>query len=167
MAVRCDIVGLLEEVQTILETANTITASPIDLSANLTTRINKVLKVHPERIRPQASFFPLVTMFISSKPVVTQDIANSQLQATRRSKINLSIVGSIWNTNITSVDEDPADEDVQYLMENIELALRGNPTFNAKVAWQAPTDVKYYITLMSEKTHLRSGILNYECEMFY
>ena len=168
MATRADLIGIKEAIQNILTSANTTTASPIDLSANLSNskRVQQVLKVHPGMIRIQASLYPLVTCYISGKPIVSQDIAATHLQAQRRARVSLNVVGSIWNTNIVSIDEDPADEDIGYLMENIELALRGNPTFNDTVKWQMPSECKYYITPM-EKTHLRSGILSYDCEVFY
>lgn len=169
MAVRVDLNGIKDSIQTLLDTANTTTASPIDLSAGLSNskRVQKVLKIHPEMIRPQASFFPLVTCFISDKTIINADICKDQLTGKRRAKVVVNIVGSVWNNNFVSVDEDPADEDINYLMENIELALRSDATLTAKVNWQKPTDCTFYTTILSEQTHLRSGILKLECEVFY
>lgn len=168
MATVADLIGIKEQIQTILQAANTTTASPIDLSQGLVAnRVQQILKIHPEMIRPQASFFPLVTCFVTEKTPTGDDIAVNQLQSTRRATVNISVLGSIWNSNIVSTDEDPADEDINRLMENIELSLRGNPTFNGKVKWHRPAGCQYYITLLNEKTHLRSGILNYQAEIFY
>ena len=168
-AVRCDLNGIKESVQTILLSANTTTASPIDLSSGLSgsRRVAQVLKVHPERIRMQASFFPLVTCFIPDKAIKTEQIAGGQLNNKRRGTIEIKVVGAVWNNNFQSIDEDPADEDISNLMENVELALRADSTLIGKVNWQRPSSCKYYSTAIDEQTHLRSGILTLECEVFY
>ncbi len=169
MAVRADLNGIKDAIKSILTDANTTTASPIDLSANLlnSKRVNKILSIHPEMIKPQASFFPLVTCYIEEKPVISQDIAKTQLDAQRRARVEAKIVGSVWNNNFTTVDKDPADVDINYLMENIELIMRGNYNLNGTVQWQRAGGCKYYTTLLSEQTHLRSGILTLECEIYY
>lgn len=169
MAVRTNLVGIKEAIQSILQAHNTVTASPIDLSSDLLNnkRVQQVLKIHPEMIRPQASFFPLVTCYITEKAVVAADIASTQLISKRRAKVPITIVGSVWNSNFRSIDEDPADEDINHLMENIELILRSDHTLNGTVNWQRPVECKYYITVLDEQTHLRSGVLSLECEIFY
>ncbi len=169
MATRANLNGIKTQVQTILLAANTTTASPIDLSANIadSIRVREVLKIHPEMIVPQASMFPLVTCYISDKIRKTDDIAGSSLNAKRRSTVSVHIVGSVWNDNFKADDEDPADEDINYLMENIELALRANPTFNGTVNWHKPQSCNYFTTILDEQTHLRSGILKLDCEIFY
>ena len=169
MAVRVDLNGIKEAIQNTLLAANTTTASPIDLSSGLSNskRVQQILKVHPEMIRPQASFFPLVTCYVTGKPITSMDIAKDQLNSKRRAKVNIDIIGSIWNNNIVTIDEDPADEDINYLMENIELALRNDYNLGAKVNWQIAKDCAYYTTALNEQTHLRSGILKLECEVFY
>ncbi len=169
MAARVDLNGIKEAVQNTLLAANTTTASPIDLSAGLSNnkRVRQILKVNPEMIRPQASFFPLVTCYVTSKPIATMDIAKDQLSSKRRAKVLVDVVGSVWNNNILTIDEDPADEDINYLMENIELALRGDYNLGAKVSWQVAKECTYYTTALDEQTHLRSGILKLECEVFY
>lgn len=169
MASRVDLNGVKEAIQNALLSANTTTASPIDLSANLSNnkRVQQILKVHPNMIAPQASFFPMVTCFIPAKSVKTEGIGGGQLLNQRRATLEVSVMGSIWNSNFVSIDEDPADEDICYLMENIELALRADATLNAKVNWQRPSSCKYYTDRLDEQTHLRSGILTLECEVFY
>ena len=79
MASRVDLNGIKTELKSLFDTANTTTASPIDLSSNLSNskRVNKVLTIHPEMILPQASLFPLVTCYIDSKTIKRLDIANS------------------------------------------------------------------------------------------
>lgn len=169
MAGVIDLNGIKESVQTILDSANTTTALPIDLSSGLSSnrRVKQVLKVHPEHIRLQASFFPLVTCFIPTKTIKSEQIGGGQLNNRRRATIEIKVVGAIWNQNFQSKDEDPADEDIAHLMENIELALRADSTLVGKVNWQRPSSCQYYSTAINEQTHLRSGILTYECEVFY
>lgn len=174
MAVRAPLNSILTQIKAILDAANTTTASPIDLSSDLlnSKRVRKVLKVNPEMIIPQASMFPLVTCYIPNKDIVSADIAKDQLNAKRRAKIPVSIVGSVWNNNFVSVEQDPADTDINFLMENIELALRSdyNLSINTSTGscnWQVAKGCQYYTTILSEQTHLRSGVLTLECEVFY
>lgn len=166
MAVIADLNNIKTQVSAIFTAAND-TAASYDLSQGLTERVHEILKVNPEKIVPQASMFPLVTSFVVSKSVISQGIAKDQVTPKRRARVELNIVGAFWNDNISSVDEDPADEDICQLMENIELVLRSNPTLNGSVLWHQPNDVKYYTTILDEQTHLRSGILVLECEIFY
>lgn len=169
MAIRAPLNSILTQIKAILDAANTTTASPIDLSSDMPTnkRVKKVLKVNPEMIIPQASFFPLVTCYIPSKNIVSADIAKDQLNIKRRAKIPVSIVGSVWNNNFNSVEQDPADTDINYLMENIELALRSDANLSGVVNWQVATGCQYYTTVLNEQTHLRSGVLTLECDVFY
>lgn len=169
MATRADLNGIKEAIQNILIAANTTTASPIDLSSGLLNnkRVKKILKVNPEMIIPQASFFPLVTCYVDGKEMQRDDIAQNQLNVKRRATVDLKIVASVWNNNIVSVDEDPADEDINYLMENIELILRSDHTLNNTVNWQRPLDVKYYTSAINTQNHIRTGILSLQCNVFY
>ncbi len=158
-----------ENIRSMLAAANTTTGTPIDLSNNLSNskRVQTVLKIHPEMIMPQASFFPLVTCYISEKDIVRMDIAKTQLAAKRRAKVKVSLVGSVWNSNYSTITEDPADEDINQLMENIELIMRGDPTLGRTVNWQLAQSCRYFTSVLDEQTHLRSGILDLECEVFY
>ena len=115
----------------------------------------------------QASFYPLVTCYITEKTINSSDFAKDQLSAQRRSTVSIEVVGAVFNQNFISVDEDPADEDINYLMENVELVLRSDPSLNNLVKWQRPSSVRYYITALDEQTHLRAGILQIEAETFY
>jgi len=169
MAARVDLNGIKTAIQTTLLAANTTTASPIDLSSDLlnSKRVKNVLSVHPEMILPQASLFPLVTCYITEKPIKSMDIAKTQLDSKRRATVDVNIVGTVWNNNIVTFESDPADTDINYLMENIELILRSDYNLGGKVSWQKPTGCTFYTTLLNEQTHLRSGILKLECEVYY
>ncbi len=54
MAARVDLNGIKTAIRDTLLIANTTTASPIDLSSNLSNskRVNNILKVNPEMIIP-------------------------------------------------------------------------------------------------------------------
>lgn len=169
MAARADLNGIKSQIASILSSANTTTASPIDLSAGLSNskRVQQVLKVNPERINIQSSSFPLVTCYVDSKTIRRDDIAKDQLNVKRRATIQINVVGTVWNDTYNTYSEDPADEDINYLMENIELILRSDYSLANKVNWQKPTEVSYYTTTLQESNHLRSGVLKLDCEVFY
>lgn len=169
MAVRVDLNGIKTAIRDTLMAANTTTASPIDLSSSLSNskRVEQILKINPEMIVPQASFFPLVTCYITDKPIKSMDVAKDQLNSKRRATVNVNVVGTIWNNNFNTLTEDPADEDINYLMENIELVLRSDYNLGGKVDWQIASECKYYTTVLDEQTHLRSGVLKLECEVYY
>lgn len=164
-----DLNDILERIQTVLESANTTTATPIDLSSGMTTRVKRVLKVNPNTIKQQASLFPLVTAYITAKEIESEDIAARQMNAKREGNVKLDIVGIVWNDNFSSIDEDPADKEIHLLMENIELALRSYipSSFGSSIKWSIPESVEYYDRMLDERTHLRAGILKLNAKLFY
>lgn len=163
----CDLNAIKENIRYVLDQANTTTASPVDLSANLTQRVQKVLKVNPLMIPMQTSFYPMVTCYISSKSMEQADMSKNQLLGRKKATISVEVVGAVLNENFVRDTEDPADEDINYLMENIELTLRAYPDFAGKVKWQISRDVDYYSEPLDEQTHLRAGILRLEGTVFY
>lgn len=167
MAARVALNTIKTNLRSLFNTANTTTASPIDLSSDLTRRVQKVLSVHPEMIPIQASHYPCVTCYIPDKPIVSQDITKDQLNCKRRATVNIDIVGAVFNQNFLDLTKDPADEDINYLMENIELILRSDSNLTGAVTWQRPTTCNYYSTILNSNTHIRVGILKLEAEVFY
>lgn len=167
MADVCDLNGIKTELKSLFDSANTIGASPVDLSNNMSRRVQKVLTVNPEQIYPQASFFPFITSYIKSKTIQTEDIAGSQLNSKRKSEIDIEIVGGVFNQNQANTTSDPADTDINYLMENAELILRSNPTLNGKIKWQKPNDVQYFTSVLDAKNHIRFGILRLTALIWY
>jgi len=162
-----DLNNLKEQLQTILESANTTTAS-VDLSSGLERRIQRVLKVNPGRIPVQASWYPFVTIFIESKDIEIKNMAATQLNAKREGAVSVKIAGAIWNSTINGDNEvDPSDEDCESLMENIEEILRRNDTLNGAATWHAPTNVGYFNANLDEDTHVRVGILTLQTKIFY
>ena len=161
-----DINNLKEQIQSIFETANTTTASR-DLSSGLETRVQRILKVNPARIPVQSSWHPYVTIYTDSKDIEPSDIAISQANAKRRADIDLKIVGVVWNSTVSDEELDPADEDCEDLMENIEEILRANPTIAGTVTWAFPSTVDYHGATLDEDTHLRAGVMTLKATIFY
>lgn len=169
MGARCDLEGIKEHIQNLFISANTTTGSPIDLSSNLTKRVQKVLKVHPAMIKPQASFYPYVTCYIAGKaPDITKSaIAIDQLTPKRMANLTVNVVCGVYNQNMASVDEDPADKDINYLAENAEFILRSSHDFSGLVKWQFPTNVEYYTGTLDQQTHLRAAIITLQATVYY
>lgn len=167
MAVRADLNGILDRLKTIFDAANTTTASPVDLSSGMSRRVQKVLTVNPELVWPQATFFPFVTSFIDEKVIEGASISHSQLDESRRASVTLTVVGGVFNQNITDVTKDQTDRDAHLLMENIELTLRNDPSLSGLVKWQRPESVKYFSGRVQENSHLRAGYLTLKAWLFY
>lgn len=161
-----DLNDLKEQIQTIFQNANTTTASR-DLSNGLETRVQRILKINPSRIPIQATFYPFVTIYIDSKSIELVDFAITQAQAKRKCKIDVKVIGAVWNSSITDEEIDPADEDCEDLMENIEEILRNNPTLGGVATWSFPTDVTYHNANLDEGTHIRAGVMNLQASVFY
>jgi hypothetical protein len=166
MAARTDLNGIKTAIKALFDAANTTTASPIDLSSNVAKRVQKVLTVHPEFIRPQASFFPFVTCYVDEKQIDADQIAGNQLNANRMSDLTINIVGAVFNANLNTVTDDPADTDINYLMENIELVLRSSPNLSGTVKWQRPTGINYFSN-QDLKGHIRYGVLSLTAKVNY
>lgn len=142
-------------------------SSPIDLSRNMVNEVNTVLTVNPEKIRPDANIFPCVTVFLGDKQLEPKTIAKDQVNAKRKCVLRFNVVGLMWNDNMTSYKKDPADDDLEYLMENIEVVLRHYATLNNLCIWQMPSAVTYHSSGYDEQTHMRVGILSLEVTVYY
>ena len=152
--------------KTIMDAAND-TAATFDLSAGLNRRVQKVLKLNPALIPPQASFFPFVTISLDRKPIELTTIAKDQITGKRRTDLSFNVVGAVWEQVMTAVTEDPADENIEKLMENVEEVLRRNFKLNDTVSWSRPSDVTYHTLQMAEQTHMRVGVMTLVCRVDY
>lgn len=161
-----DLTNIKTQIKTILDTANTTTASR-DLSLGMGSRVQKVFKINPAKIPIQASLFPCVTMFIQSKGISADTIAKNQATGKRKSQISIKIVGATWNSNFADITQDPSDNDIEDLMENIEEILRNNGNLNNAVNWAIPTGVDYYTTVIDEQVHIRSAELTLDSVVYY
>jgi hypothetical protein len=157
---------LKETIRYILDQANTTTAS-VDLSGNMSTRVSTIMKVNPEKLMPQASLFPAVTVFLSNKNIEQKSIAGNQVYGKRKADLTFSIVGMTWNDRTQNYKQDPADDDLEYLMENIELILRSYADLNRNCLWQFPTGVSYHSAGYDEQAHFRIGIIDLQVSVYY
>ena len=164
---RCNINSIKDTIATTLDAANTTTASPIDLSSDMAKRVRVVMKVNPEKISPQASLFPLVTVFIDGKDVNNTTISATQLIGKRKADLSFKVVGMTWNDTASDYKQDPSDNDLEYLMENIEYVLRSNPTLSGYCSVQYSTGVTYHSAGYDEQSHLRIGILDLKVSVYY
>lgn len=162
-----DINTIKETIRTVLENANVAGADPIDLSQNLVNRVKTVLEVNPEKLMPNSPVFPCVTVFLSEKSIEAKTIAKSQVYGKRKCILRFSVVGMMWNNNMVSYKQDPADDDLEYLMENVEEILRHYATLNNLCNWQMPSAVTYHSSGYDEQTHMRIGILSLEVTVYY
>jgi hypothetical protein len=158
--------GIKTQFKAVLDTANTTTAA-FDLSTGLNTRVQKVLKVNPARIEPQASFFPWVTIFVDKKDIEFATIAKDQVTAKRTGDIAFSVVGAVWETNFSEATEDEADENIEVLMENVEEVVRRNFKLNNTVDWSKCEDVTYHSLPLDEGVHMRVGVMTLRCRVQY
>ena len=161
-----DLNNLKEQIQAVFQAANTTTAAH-DLSSGLATRVQRVVKLNPALIPVQADWYPYVSVFVDNKQVEPADFAGTQLAAKRQAKVNLKIVGGVWNTLADDSEIDEADEDCESLMENIEEVLRRDPTIGGTVTWQFPERVQYYNASLGEGACLRAGVMDLEATVFY
>ncbi len=162
-----DLNNIKETIRYVLEAANVAGGEPIDLSANLSRRIKTILKVNPEKLRPNANLFPCVTVFVNRKSIEAKTISKNQVIGKRRADVFLSIVGLIWNDTTATYKEDPADNDLENLMENIEQVLRAYADLNNICNWQIPKDVTYHTSGYDEQTHVRIGIMDLQVTVYY
>ncbi len=164
-----DLAGIKTAIKTILDGANNVSGSPIDLSYAMQSRVQKIVRLNPSRIPVQPSFYPCVSMFFEGKSVRLLDIAVNMLIGKRQSKINMKVVGIVWVDTMSAGFEtqDLADNECEQLMENIEHVLRGSPTLDGTVLWAAPTAVTYHEFKNEEGAHLRAGIMNLELTLQY
>lgn len=117
---------------------------------------------------PQATVMPLVTIFTERKVISQKTIAKDMVNARREGRLVLSVAGLVWNQNfLQDIWEDPADNDLENLMENIEYVLRENPNLGGNANWHIPNDVTYHNFPMNEQTHFKCGILQLEAAIYY
>jgi len=156
-----------DKIQTVLNDANTTTASPVDLSSGLYERINKVCKFNPSDIEPQTSWFPCVSIHIDSKEITPAGIAVNQLISSRKATLSFKIIGMIYYNLVSNPEDNLPEEEITTLMENIELILKSNATLDGLVLYQVPTGVDYWTQPYSDTDMLRVGEMSLEAVMHY
>lgn len=163
-----DLNGLKERIRTILSDANTTTAT-YPLSANMDSSVKLIGKYNPDMVFTQVSQFPSIHIYPDSKTLDLATIARDQLNANRQGVLKMNIMGACSHFNIDNLNEDKGQKNVEFLMENIELNLRAEPTFQGftGVRWHFPSDVQYGVAAFEEDTYFRVGILTLDINLFY
>jgi hypothetical protein len=157
------------QIKSILDSANTTTGSPIDLSANLDTRVQQVLKIHPAKVYVDPGSFPFVSVYAESKEIEQQTMGHkgNQASALRRADLTLNVVCAVQEPLIESVKADECDENCETLMENIEEILRSNVDLNSSVSWAIPSNVDYHDAPWDERNVIRGAIMTLDCTVYY
>lgn len=160
---------LKEQIRYALFVNNTSTGAPTqNLSDGLSRPVRTVLKINPDRLgAPHDNALPAVTVFTDSKDVEQVTIATNQLTGKRRAQVNLKVMGMVWEPHTSNLKTDPADEECEKLMENIERIIRAYDTLGGNVQWHIPTGVTYHSFTNSEETHFRAGILDLQATLYY
>lgn len=167
MASPIDIGNIKEQIRSILDGANTTTGSPIDLSLGMTSRVQNIMKVNPEKLKLDVNLYPCLTVFIADKSIELTGVAVNQASAKRKCEITFNIAGFIYSDLTSDFREDSADEECEILMENVEAVLRSYDTLNSTVTWHYPTDVTYHNFQNGEETHMRVGLMSLKASIFY
>jgi len=161
-----DISGLKTDIASILNTANTTTAS-YDLSTGLARRVQSVNKYNPEKVRPTGNDLPSIYIWTTAKKIKLETINVSLAGGKRRAQVLFAIAGVVWIPYSSTVTEDPADTDCEKLMENVEQVLRANDTLGGKAKWHMSSEVTYHTAPYDEEAHLRVGVMALESTVFY
>lgn len=161
-----DLGNIKDQIKVLLDERNT-TTSNIDLSANMNKRVQKVLTVNPARIPIQASWYPYVTSYVEAKDIVEDQITDNQQTSKRLGTVEVKVVGATWHSIISNIGDDPADDDLELLMANIETILANDYELNSSVTWAIPTGVTFHNLSLDEGVHVRAGILSFNCMVVY
>ena len=152
-------------IKVIMDANNTTTAST-PLSNGMSRTVQKNLTLNLERIPIQPSFFPCTTVFMDTKNIQLETIAKNQVAAKRSCELTLNIAGVTWNSTVIDNTKDQSDDDVEQLMENVEEIMRANQLITGLVDWSFPNRIQYHDG-GDEETHLRIGIMQLRCKVFY
>ena len=161
-----DLAGVKTAFKNILDTANTTTAA-YPLSTGMATTVQKVLKIDPAKIRPQASFFPFCTIYTDSKSVTLDSINTSQQIAKRTAEVSFNVVGAVWSPIITDITEDQGSEEIELLMENIEEIVRRNFKLSGTCLWTKPVSVSYGSVRFGTTDQARIGVMELQARIQY
>ena len=162
-----DLGQIKTEIKSLLDTANTTTAAPLDLSSGMTDRVREVGTINITRIPFQPSFYPAVTIYYDNKIPEEATIARDQLQARRKAKLQIQIAGIVFLSTVTDDLTDDADNEIEKLMENIEQVLRQDSTLGGTVLWTGTDKTEFHNVNISEDSMMRVGIMDFFATVFY
>lgn len=169
-ASQAPIANIKENIRSVLTLNNTTTGAPVvDLSQNLDTRVTGTYKLNPQQIPLLGNAIPGVCVFTDSKtPITIEGIVKNQTMAKRKATVNLKVAGMVWEPNFTQTKtHDPVDDQIEYLMENVEQILRGYDTLGGNVSWHFPSGITYHSATFDEESHFRVGVMDIEAKLFY
>jgi len=160
--------ALKERIQTILETANTTTASN-DLSSGMDSRIVRISKMNPDKVFAQATKHPSLHIYPENVTMESQGIAKTQATAKRRTEFNINIAGIYQSFALEDIEEDKAQKNLEIMMSNLESVLRDSPTLTdyTGVLYQIPTGIQYGIGGLDEDCYFRIGVLSLKVVTLY
>lgn len=163
-----DISGLKSDTAGLLTTAND-TAATYDLSANMSRRVQYVNTYNPEKLMPEAHILPAVFVWTAAKRVNLETINRTLATGKRKAEVMFNVAGVVWVPYTSTPTTDPADDDCEKLMENIEEVLRNNDTLGGKARWHLTSDVTYHTAMApnSEDAHLRVGLMSLKATVYY
>jgi len=161
-----DISGIKTAIKSVLDTANTATAA-YDLSEGMSRRVQNVCKFNIEKIFPQGNELPAVFVWTLAKKPQQVTINQTQAQGKRKGEVSFTVAGVVWVPYSTDYTEDPADDDCEKLMENIEEVLRNTDTISGTVKWHIPDGVTYHSSPSDEEAHLRIGLMSLQATVYY
>jgi hypothetical protein len=163
-----DITGLKTDIKSLLDSAN-VTAATYDLSEGMSRRVQQVNCYNPEKIMPEANIMPAIFVWTAAKKVNLETMNRTLATGKRKAEILYSVAGVVWVPYGTDVTQDPADDDCEKLMENIEEVLRNSDTLGGTAKWHISSDITYHTALPpnSEEAHLRVGLMALKVTVFY
>lgn len=160
--------NIKENIRYALAVNNTTSGAPVgDLSSGLNRRVRKILKVNPEKIPANDNILPALTVFIDSKDTFPDTIARDAATGKRKAEINIKVAGMVWEPFTSDRVEDPADEDLEKLMENAEKILRGYDTLGGLARWNFPTAITYHSLGWDERAHYRGALMDLKVTLLY
>lgn len=161
-----DLSGLKSDIRGLLDTAND-TAATYDLSTGLSRRVKSVNAYNPEKLRPEGNEFPAVFIWTAAKRVNLETINVSLAGGKRKAEVLFNLAGIVWVPYTTTITQDPADNDCEKLMENIEEILRASDTLGGKAKWHLTSDTTYHSASYGEDAHMRIGIMSLRATVHY
>lgn len=161
-----DLSQLKSDIRGLLNTANSTGAS-YDLSSGLSKRIVSVNSYNPEKLKPEGNLFPSVFVWTAAKRVNLETIYLTLAAGKRKAEVLFNVAGIVWVPYTTTLTGDPADNDCERLMENIEEILRANDTLGGLAKWHLTSDVTYHSAPYGEEMHMRVGLLSLRVTVHY
>ena len=159
--------NVIDNIQSILKDWNKATAT-YDLSTNLDKRIGVISKRNPSFIVDQPSQLPAICIRIDNDTKAFEEMSRTNLQASKKSELTFSIIGLLWyNPLLGNVDaNDPSDDEIHYMAENVEEVLRRNHKLNGSVLYSYPESIDFYEDL-DEESYFRTFVMSYKAILFY